>query len=145
MLLLSSILLFTHPTLTTLFPILSNLTVSILSFEDLIDNSIAWHKFSNFETSDSLDSGSSAKLVQCTMQYIPNKKGPHTPLVSELYHSCTFETQQHHMLQRRWAFWLLVLGLIQCATKAWHKWPPSQHMYYFHPPNASRPTKCSHI
>jgi hypothetical protein len=39
MLLLSSTLLFTHPTSTTLFPVLSKLTVSIFSFEDLTDNS----------------------------------------------------------------------------------------------------------
>jgi hypothetical protein len=31
---------FTHPTSTTLFPVLSKLTVSVLSFEDLTDNSI---------------------------------------------------------------------------------------------------------
>jgi hypothetical protein len=40
MLLLSSTLLFTHPTSTTLFPVLSKLTVSVLSFEELTDNSI---------------------------------------------------------------------------------------------------------
>jgi hypothetical protein len=39
MLLLSSTLLFTHPTSTTLFPVLSKLTASVLSFEDLTDNS----------------------------------------------------------------------------------------------------------
>jgi hypothetical protein len=39
MLLLSSTLLFTYPTSTTLFPVLSKLTVSVLSFEDLTDNS----------------------------------------------------------------------------------------------------------
>jgi hypothetical protein len=36
--LLSSTLLFTHPTSTTLFPVFSKLTVSVLSFEDLTDN-----------------------------------------------------------------------------------------------------------
>jgi hypothetical protein len=39
MLLLSSTLLFTHPTSTTLFPVLSKLTILVLSFEDLTDNS----------------------------------------------------------------------------------------------------------
>jgi hypothetical protein len=39
MLLLSSTLLFTHPTSTTLFLVLSKLTVLVLSFEDLMDNS----------------------------------------------------------------------------------------------------------
>jgi hypothetical protein len=32
-------LLFTHPTSTTLFPVLSKLTISVLSFEDLMDKS----------------------------------------------------------------------------------------------------------
>jgi hypothetical protein len=39
MLLLTFILLCTHPTSTTLFPVLSKLTISIPSFEDLTDNS----------------------------------------------------------------------------------------------------------
>jgi hypothetical protein len=39
MLLLYSTLLFTHPTSTTLFPLLSKLVVSVLSFEELTDNS----------------------------------------------------------------------------------------------------------
>jgi hypothetical protein len=39
MLLLSSTLMFTHPTSTTLFPVLSKLTILVLSFEDLTDNS----------------------------------------------------------------------------------------------------------
>jgi hypothetical protein len=37
--LLSSTLLFTHPTSTTLFLVLNKLIVSVLSFEDLTDNS----------------------------------------------------------------------------------------------------------
>jgi hypothetical protein len=36
----SSTLLCTQPTSTTLFPVLSKLTGSVLSFEDLTDNSI---------------------------------------------------------------------------------------------------------
>jgi hypothetical protein len=39
MLFLSSTLLFIHPTSTTLFPVLSKLTVLVLYFEDLTDNS----------------------------------------------------------------------------------------------------------
>jgi hypothetical protein len=41
----SCILLFTQPTSTTLFPVLSKLTSSVLSFEDLTDNSIVSGKF----------------------------------------------------------------------------------------------------
>jgi hypothetical protein len=49
MLLLSSILLYIHPTSTTLFPILSKQSVLVLSFEYLTDSSIAWsHLTSNF-------------------------------------------------------------------------------------------------
>jgi hypothetical protein len=47
MLLLSSTLLFTHPTSTTLFPVLSKLTASVLSFEDLMDNSNISFKYSD--------------------------------------------------------------------------------------------------
>jgi hypothetical protein len=43
MLLLSSTLLCTHPTSTTLFLILSKQSVLVLSFEYLMDNSIAFH------------------------------------------------------------------------------------------------------
>jgi hypothetical protein len=50
MLLLSSTLLFTHPTSTTLFPVLSKLTASVLSFEDLTDNSNMQLLFSQFYT-----------------------------------------------------------------------------------------------
>jgi hypothetical protein len=64
MLLLSSTLLFTHPTSTTLFPILSKLTVSVLSFEDLTDNSITLELCANISRKEHLKLIFIHKLVQ---------------------------------------------------------------------------------
>jgi hypothetical protein len=55
----SSTLLCTQPTSTTLFPVLSKLTGSILSFEDLMDNSMILESVTmkNFKCSPYIDHG----------------------------------------------------------------------------------------
>jgi hypothetical protein len=121
MLLFFSTLLFTGPTSTTLFPILSKLIVLVLFFEDLTDNSNIWTHGSKIMRFLSFQPKLGHAVNQC--QY--SRICPNVPKTTQNYQNLTKSAQRQlargtfkcHQNLRFYCFSKIIISMCRGSTR----------------------------